>query len=211
MERELKLRIASGYLAKLRRAPLLAHGKPRASPARLLTSTYFDTPELAFHQCGASLRIRGVGQERIQTLKLDSPAQAGMFDRDEFEMPVDRDTPDLTLLRDALPADTDCGRLVRDDVVAARLAPSSPGSTGQLSRCARRQKTELKWRSMTVPLTRLRDPCALPQSNWSLSRASHRRSMPWRSNSCARRRFASTAAARRMLATDYLSPSTTSA
>ncbi|MCP3711574.1 CHAD domain-containing protein [Paraburkholderia sp. CNPSo 3274] len=123
MERELKLRITSRDLAKLRRAPLLAHGKRSASPAKLLSSTYFDTPELAFHQCGASLRVRGVGQVRIQTLKLGGSAQAGMFDRDEFETPIDRATPDLTLLHDALSADTDCGQLVRDEAVAANLAP----------------------------------------------------------------------------------------
>jgi inorganic triphosphatase YgiF len=49
--------------------------------------------------------------------------QAGLFDRDEFEMPVDGDTPDLTLLQVQISADTDCGRLIRDEATAARLKP----------------------------------------------------------------------------------------
>ncbi|MEN8506612.1 inorganic triphosphatase, partial [Paraburkholderia terricola] len=48
---------------------------------------------------------------------------AGLFDRDEFEMPVDSDTPDLKLLQDQIAADTDCGRLIRDEATAARLKP----------------------------------------------------------------------------------------
>lgn len=95
MERELKLRIPANDLEKLRHAPLLAQSNGAADAPKLLTSTYFDTPELAFHWCKASLRVRAVGNKRLQTLKLEGSVQAGLFDRDEFEMPVDSDTPDL--------------------------------------------------------------------------------------------------------------------
>ena len=123
MERELKLRIPLEALDQLRHAPLLAQSKNAVDAPKLLTSTYFDTPELAVHWCKASLRVRAVGNERIQTLKLEGSVQAGLFDRDEFEMPVDGDTPDLKLLHDSLPADTDCGKLIRDEAIAARLKP----------------------------------------------------------------------------------------
>ncbi|HEY2021083.1 CHAD domain-containing protein [Paraburkholderia sp.] len=123
MERELKLRVAIEDFDKLRRAPVLAQSKSATHAPRLLTSTYFDTPELAFHWCKASLRVRAVGNERVQTLKLEGSVQAGLFDRDEFEMPVDSDTPDLKLLQDQIPTDTDCGRLIRDEAAAARLKP----------------------------------------------------------------------------------------
>jgi inorganic triphosphatase YgiF len=123
MERELKLRMPANDLEKLRHAPLLAQPNGAVDASKLLTSTYFDTPELAFHWCKASLRVRAVGNERLQTLKLEGSVQAGLFDRDEFEMPVDSDTPDLKLLQDHIPADTDCGRLIRDEATAARLKP----------------------------------------------------------------------------------------
>jgi triphosphatase len=123
MERELKLRIPIEDLEKLRHAPLLAQSKSAADAPKLLTSTYFDTPELAFHWCGASLRVRAIGPERLQTLKLEGSARAGLFDRDEFETPVDGDTPDLKLLLDLISADTDCGRLIRDEATATRLKP----------------------------------------------------------------------------------------
>ncbi|MFT0172285.1 CHAD domain-containing protein [Paraburkholderia mimosarum] len=123
MERELKLQIDSKDLGSVRQAPLLAPARKATARPKLLTSTYFDTPDLAIHGCKASLRVRAVGRERMQTLKLDGAINAGVFDRDEFEMPVDRDVPNLKLLHDAIPADTDCGKLVHDSSVAARLAP----------------------------------------------------------------------------------------
>jgi triphosphatase len=123
MERELKLRIPTEDLETLRRAPLLVQPKGAVDAPRLLTSTYFDTPELAFHWCKASLRVRAVGNERVQTLKLKGSVQAGLFDRDEFEMAVGGDTPDLKLLQDQISADTDCGRLIRDEATAALLKP----------------------------------------------------------------------------------------
>ncbi|MEX3898770.1 CHAD domain-containing protein [Paraburkholderia sp. BR10954] len=123
MERELKLRVANEDLGKLRNASILARSKATAGAPRLLTSTYFDTPEFSFHWCGASLRVRSVGKEKIQTLKLEGSAKAGLFDRDEFEMPVNSDTPDLKLLCDQIPDDSDCGKLIRDETVPAQLKP----------------------------------------------------------------------------------------
>jgi triphosphatase len=86
MERELKLRIPIEDLEKLRHAPLFAQSKGAADAPKLLISTYFDTRELAFHRCKASPRVRAVGNERLQTLKLEGSVQAGLFDREEFEI-----------------------------------------------------------------------------------------------------------------------------
>ncbi|MBB5507836.1 CYTH and CHAD domain-containing protein [Paraburkholderia atlantica] len=123
MERELKLRVANEDVGKLRNASILAQSEATAGTPRLLTSTYFDTPEFSFHWCGASLRVRSVGKEKIQTLKLEGSAKAGLFDRDEFEMPVKSDTPDLKLLCDQIPDDSDCGKLIRDETIPAQLKP----------------------------------------------------------------------------------------
>ena len=95
MERELKLRVSKEHFDALRQAPLLAHLKKAAKRPQLMMSTYFDTPALALHGCKTSLRVRTVGTERVQTLKREGSAQAGLFERDEFEMPIERDVPDL--------------------------------------------------------------------------------------------------------------------
>jgi inorganic triphosphatase YgiF len=123
MERELKLRVPKEDLGALRNAPLLANVKNMAEAPKLLISTYFDTPALAFHANKASLRVRAVGNARVQTLKLEGSVQAGLFDREEFEMPVDSDAPDLKLLHDQIPDDSDCGKLIRDETIAAQLKP----------------------------------------------------------------------------------------
>lgn len=122
MERELKLRVSAEHLDALRQAPLLAHRK-RGKRPQLMTSTYFDTPALALHGCKTSLRVRTVGTERVQTLKREGSAQAGLFERDEFETPVARDIPDLELLRDHIPDNDACGRLIHDDATATQLNP----------------------------------------------------------------------------------------
>jgi inorganic triphosphatase YgiF len=123
MERELKLRVPNEDLDKVRNAPLLARSKKAAEGPQLLTSTYFDTPSLAFHRSGASLRVRAVGDQRIQTLKLEGSAHVDLFDRDEFEMPVGSDTRNLDLLHDKIRDDSDCGRMIRDETVASQLKP----------------------------------------------------------------------------------------
>lgn len=121
MERELKLRVSNEDLDAMRN--LLAHRKTAAEPPQVLTSTYFDTPSLEFRACHASLRLRTIGKETVQTLKLEGSRQAGLFDRDEFEMPIESKAPDLELLREHVPADSACGKLIRDDTTAAQLSP----------------------------------------------------------------------------------------
>lgn len=123
MERELKLWVSNEDLETLRRAPLLSQSNSARRVPQLMTSTYFDTPALAFHWCNASLRVRAVGKHRVQTLKLEGSAHAGLFGRDEFEMSVGNEVPDLKLLQDQVPDDCDCGKLVRDEATAAQLKP----------------------------------------------------------------------------------------
>ncbi|KXU84190.1 metal-chelation protein CHAD [Paraburkholderia monticola] len=123
MERELKLRVAKEDLDALRHAPLFAKVESAAEAPRLLTSTYFDTPALTFRDSKASLRVRTVGTDRVQTLKLQGSVQAGLFERDEFEGPVGSDVPELERLHDQIPEDTDPGKLVRDALIGAQLEP----------------------------------------------------------------------------------------
>ena len=123
MERQLKLRVSYEDIDKLRRAPLLSQLKSARRVPQLMTSTYFDTSALAFHWCNASLRVCAVGKRRVQALKLEGSVHAGLLGRDEFEIPVGSEVPDLKLLQDQVPDDCDCGKLIRDEATAALLTP----------------------------------------------------------------------------------------
>lgn len=123
MERELKLQVSLEDVGTIREAPLLADCKDDDLTETLLTSTYYDTPDLSFRQCGASLRVRSQGDRTIQTIKLDGSAKAGLYEREELEAPVEGDVPDPTLFYDAIPPSSDLGKLIRDKDRVTQLAP----------------------------------------------------------------------------------------
>ncbi|WBH18347.1 CHAD domain-containing protein [Sphingomonas radiodurans] len=58
-------------------------------------SVYFDTPEQQLLEAGLSLRIRTIGDRRIQTIKAESSAAAGLFVRPEWECEINGDAPVL--------------------------------------------------------------------------------------------------------------------
>ncbi|WP_268991635.1 CYTH and CHAD domain-containing protein [Paraburkholderia translucens] len=121
MERELKLQVGLEHVGRILEAQVLADCKDDDLPETLLTSTYYDTPDLSFRQCGASLRVRSQGDRTVQTIKLDGSAKAGLFERDELETTVERDAPDLTLFYDAIPSNSDLGKLIRDEANVTHL------------------------------------------------------------------------------------------
>ncbi|MDS0860883.1 CHAD domain-containing protein [Burkholderia pseudomultivorans] len=123
MERELKLLVDREHVGRIRESPLFADSPHTDVPDTLLTSTYYDTSEFAFHRCNASLRVRTHGDRTVQTIKLDGPAQAGLYQRGEFETPVEGPVPDLSLFNDSIPADSDLGKLIRDKRTAPDLEP----------------------------------------------------------------------------------------
>jgi inorganic triphosphatase YgiF len=90
-EVELKLDVSPDAGAVLEASELLA-GEPERQQ---LHATYFDTPDQALRNAGFSLRIRTSGTTRIQTIKADGAASAGLFLRSEWEMEVESDTPVL--------------------------------------------------------------------------------------------------------------------
>jgi inorganic triphosphatase YgiF len=65
----------------------------RRSVPKRLVSVYFDTPDRAFAEAGLTLRVRGDGERRIQTVKAADVGNP--FERGEWEAPVDGDQPDL--------------------------------------------------------------------------------------------------------------------
>src|SRR5215510_6060809 len=94
-EVEIKLRLSPDRVSQLKRAPLLrslARGRGRT---RQLLSVYFDTPRLDLQALGGALRIRHVGKQRIQTLKLPAEDPSGLPTYREIERPVADGVPNL--------------------------------------------------------------------------------------------------------------------
>lgn len=91
-EYELKLGVDPAQLdALLAAAPLNSD----SALDREQQSVYYDTPRQALHKAGYSLRVRMVGDRRIQTIKAESEAAAGLFVRPEWEREVGSDQPVL--------------------------------------------------------------------------------------------------------------------
>jgi inorganic triphosphatase YgiF len=70
--------------------------KMAAEPAKHqhLTSVYFDTRDQVLRDHGISLRVRRVGDQRLQTIKASSGA---LIKRDEWEYEIEGDRPELEL------------------------------------------------------------------------------------------------------------------
>lgn len=96
VETELKLRIAPEQLARLKRHALLkAHSVTRPVTRRLY-NIYYDTPKLELHQSEMALRLRHAGRQWLQTLKGGGSVQAGLHQRNEWEVPVNRPALDFS-------------------------------------------------------------------------------------------------------------------
>jgi inorganic triphosphatase YgiF len=97
-EVELKLLAEPAQFMELSQAPpIVAHARNKGS-IRLLKSIYYDTPTRALYRAGATLRVRQVGKQFIQTLKLMSGHDGEPLRRGEWESPVATMTPDVHLL-----------------------------------------------------------------------------------------------------------------
>lgn len=95
-EIELKLRIAPEHISDFMKLPLLQTAKQYES--KNLYNTYFDTPEHDFLQAKIGLRVRHIGDKRIQTLKTSGTSYGGLHQRKEWEMTIEGDTPNYAAL-----------------------------------------------------------------------------------------------------------------
>jgi inorganic triphosphatase YgiF len=98
IETELKLRIASEQLARLKRHALLKAHQTTRPATRRLYNIYYDTPKLELHKSGMALRLRRTGRQWLQTLKGGGSIKAGMHQRNEWEVPVSGPALDFSLL-----------------------------------------------------------------------------------------------------------------
>lgn len=114
-EIELKLKIAPADVNLLLQQPVLAAADEPLR--RLLVSRYFDTPALELMARHAALRVRRVGQQWIQTVKIGGTAVNGLHTRPEWEIPVADDQPHPELFTEA------AVRAVLSEHIASRLQP----------------------------------------------------------------------------------------
>ncbi len=95
LETELKFELHRRAARKVRHHPLLADG---GHDVKSQTSVYFDTHRGRLHDAGYSLRVRQVGDEHFQTVKTNGGG-AGLFDRGEWEAPVESMSVDFKALK----------------------------------------------------------------------------------------------------------------
>ena len=112
-EIELKFEVAPAAAARLEQILLLRPGSKGPPPAQSLISTYYDTADGALRAAGFALRVRQVGDKRVQTVKGEAE---GVSARGEWECAITGDGPDLKAA-----ADTPLGPILRD--LKAPLAP----------------------------------------------------------------------------------------
>lgn len=96
-ETELKFRLGPGAVVRLSGHPALQG--PQSSQA--LRSVYFDTPDGVLRAAGCGLRVRTTPDGFVQTLKRQTAP--GQTARDEWEVPLASEAPDLAALK-ATPA-----------------------------------------------------------------------------------------------------------
>jgi inorganic triphosphatase YgiF len=117
-EVEIKLRLSPDRVSLLKRAATLRSLARARGRTRRLLSIYFDTPRFDLLAIGGALRIRHIGKQRIQTLKLPVEDASGLQTFQEIERPVTDDLPELAGLGDEA-----AGLRLDDHLFATDLSP----------------------------------------------------------------------------------------
>ena len=97
-EIELKLRVAPEDIAVLRNHPDFA-GALHDPTHETLNSVYFDCDDRFLRDHGLTLRVRHIGDKRVQTIKTANQS-SNCFERSEWEQAIEGDQPDLTRVMD---------------------------------------------------------------------------------------------------------------
>jgi len=93
-EIELKLQVAPQDIAVLQNHPIFARAFEGLTPERL-DSVYFDSDDRKLRDHGLTLRVRQIGDKRVQTIKSLSEGSY-TIERSEWEQLIPSDQPDLT-------------------------------------------------------------------------------------------------------------------
>ncbi len=121
MELELKLLCSESVLKGLASHALLARWAVAPPERNRLESIYFDTPDFFLRAHGYGLRVRRVGRRWVQTLKGGGNARGGFHAREEWEMPVASESPDLDALMRVVGASSAQGVLLGESGLGGRL------------------------------------------------------------------------------------------
>lgn len=117
-ELELKLALEPDQVEALMQHPLLRTSGVRSAVPRRLVSTYYDTAAGLLRKRAMALRVRRIGQRRIQTLKVPGNGTTGLQHFEEYEADLQGDRPDLDRIDNA-----DVRALVRTKRLAEDIAP----------------------------------------------------------------------------------------
>jgi triphosphatase len=93
-EIEIKLRLRREHVPRLRRHPLLSEGFKLSGGRERQDSVYFDDRHRTLQKKGLSLRVRQIGERRIQTIKAAN-GLGGPIERGEWETAVTASRPDF--------------------------------------------------------------------------------------------------------------------
>ncbi|MDN0073471.1 CHAD domain-containing protein [Crenobacter sp. SG2303] len=118
IETELKLRLPPSKNAAFRRLMATHAAEGSQAESEHLVSIYYDTPDLALAQRDMGLRLRQVGGQWIQTLKMAEQAGAGLHQRPELEVVVAGPNLELDKINGRK-----VQRFLSQDINAAELMP----------------------------------------------------------------------------------------
>ena len=100
IEVELKLAVSPRDLRDARRLPWLKNLTNGPVSRKNLVSVYFDTSKFKLRNNGLTLRVRSGDHKRLQTIKSNNNCSNGVLGRDEWEVEIAGDEPDLKLAKD---------------------------------------------------------------------------------------------------------------
>jgi inorganic triphosphatase YgiF len=99
-EIELKLAVDPRDVPWLRDSPILRASSLKHTARQRLVSTYYDTPSLSLLRSAIILRVRKIGRERVQSVKMNAVESGGLARRIELESSIRSDRPDLMQIED---------------------------------------------------------------------------------------------------------------
>jgi inorganic triphosphatase YgiF len=117
-EIELKLAVDPHDVRRLRDSPILRSPSLKHTAGQCLVSTYYDTPSFSLLRSGAILRVRKVGRERVQSVKMNAAESGGLARRIELESLIRSDRPNLMQI-----VDPDVRRLIQERCADNDLIP----------------------------------------------------------------------------------------
>jgi inorganic triphosphatase YgiF len=99
-EIELKLAVDPRDVRRLRESPILRAPGLKHTARQRLVSTYYDTPSFSLQRSGVILRVRKIGRERVQSVKMNAAESGGLARRIELESLIRSDRPDPMRIAD---------------------------------------------------------------------------------------------------------------